>query len=312
MGPPPVNFVVMGPDENGPFVGAGRAILPDGRRIMVADGGLLVGEFPGPGGGPPAPPGIVPYYDSAQSPPPSCDGVCGGAETMCFEPQGEVKTVNWKYVGEGRGMYSKVQTYNYVGEGGSYDQQAGSGSAARCLFTVCKVLTVLAIIALSVYYYFFVVVPSTTVSTAEENRIQQMSATTGAPSTGTPELFNCHNQALMMPAKEQYCCDRYKVFCPPAAAANVPQQLPGPPGGVPPPPPPAGAEHYDCGVGYDTWRIGWPTAKQAWCCDRVGKGCSDQKMMPYDCAAGFDNWRQGWSATKKKWCCENQNKACTG
>merc|ERR1719401_3311817 len=50
-------------------------------------------------------------------------GACGGAEVMCCEAEGAVKSCQWQYVGQGCGKYEQAMNYNYVGEGcGSYDQ----------------------------------------------------------------------------------------------------------------------------------------------------------------------------------------------
>lgn len=50
---------------------------------------------------------------------------CANLTPVClFEADGAVKSVNWQFVGEGNGGYTKGAAYNYVGEGaGSYVQE---------------------------------------------------------------------------------------------------------------------------------------------------------------------------------------------
>merc|ERR1719401_2647221 len=88
-------------------------VVTSGGGMGAAGGGGMV--MAGGGGG-----GMVAGGGAAGS----CAGVCGGAEAMCIEAEGAVKSVNWQYVGDGCGKYNKVQQYNFVGEGcGAYDQE---------------------------------------------------------------------------------------------------------------------------------------------------------------------------------------------
>lgn len=32
----------------------------------------------------------------------------------------------------------------------------------------------------------------------------------------------------------------------------------------------------------------------------------------YDCDAGFNNWKYGWSSAKQAWCCAHQKRGCPG
>ncbi|CAK0834231.1 unnamed protein product, partial [Prorocentrum cordatum] len=67
---------------------------------------------------------------------------CLGA--ACTEPGTAVTTTHWSYVGDGRGAYEKVQTYNFVGEGeGAFEkdqaveEDAGPRSPAACCCLCC-------------------------------------------------------------------------------------------------------------------------------------------------------------------------------
>merc|ERR1719436_77923 len=97
-------------------------------------------------------PGYGPSCDPSQPAPPGCEGQCAGVESMCFEPQGSVKQVNWKFVGEGKGGYSKVQTYNFVGTGGAYEQQQTATNYTKNVKTAGKGLLVLLLVAGMAYY----------------------------------------------------------------------------------------------------------------------------------------------------------------
>merc|ERR1719223_2537864 len=53
-----------------------------------------------------------------------CTGACGGIEAVCCEAEGAVQNTNWQYVGDGRGAYSSVPQYGFVGEGrGSFERE---------------------------------------------------------------------------------------------------------------------------------------------------------------------------------------------
>merc|ERR550525_229963 len=51
-----------------------------------------------------------------------CSGACGGAETMCCEPEGGMSNVQW--VQASGGSYRAVMSYQYVGEGsGNFERE---------------------------------------------------------------------------------------------------------------------------------------------------------------------------------------------
>jgi len=235
-----------------------------------------------------------------------CSGNCGGAELMCFEPAGQVKQVNWKYVGEGKGGYNKVQSYNYVGAGGSYNQQQVSKNYGNTARNVCKGSLVLGVVGMMVYYYFTAPHEHSHSNTASAAATES-GTTTQPASSGTPELFNCHNMELMIPAKEQYCCQTHQLFCRPGqVTVKTPQgqfqqavALRGSATG------PFGAQPFECSIGFNSWQIGWSAEKKAWCCTNAGRACPSPAR--FDCV---NNRSDGWTPAKKAWCCEKHHQGC--
>lgn len=51
-------------------------------------------------------------------------GMCGGPMGMCFEAESSHVHPNWNYVGQGRGGYEAVKSFNFVGDGlGSFQRE---------------------------------------------------------------------------------------------------------------------------------------------------------------------------------------------
>lgn len=72
---------------------------------------------------------------------------CGLSHEVCCEPEGAVTTTNWRYVGEGRGGYDVVKTYNYVGEGHGTHDAMSTGCDCSPGFRIALILFALVIIA---------------------------------------------------------------------------------------------------------------------------------------------------------------------
>eukprot|EP00931_Biecheleriopsis_adriatica_P043650 TRINITY_DN2494_c0_g1_i1.p1 TRINITY_DN2494_c0_g1~~TRINITY_DN2494_c0_g1_i1.p1 ORF type:complete len:569 (+),score=87.89 TRINITY_DN2494_c0_g1_i1:69-1775(+) len=246
-----------------------------------------------------------------------------GCEGICFEPDGEQRSMNWQETGQGKGAYEKVQTYKYVGENkGHYDKEAVvTYSGWRCRWICMFLLLLLLLAGLAVLLWLFFI-PET-----KEAEIKSL-----APAHHTVP-FDCEAgywnwEKGWSTSKKHYCCDKEGRGCPKRR-----KDLP-----------------YDCTAGFYNWRAGWSMAKKQWCCRHEDRGCptivhpsspydchagpvhtwTEGKQLwcchmyrtgcphshaivhteAYDCDAGNSNWQKGWSEAKKDWCCHHHRRGC--
>eukprot|EP00444_Apocalathium_aciculiferum_P051328 CAMPEP_0183506762 /NCGR_PEP_ID=MMETSP0371-20130417/7705_1 /TAXON_ID=268820 /ORGANISM="Peridinium aciculiferum, Strain PAER-2" /LENGTH=384 /DNA_ID=CAMNT_0025702803 /DNA_START=62 /DNA_END=1216 /DNA_ORIENTATION=+ len=250
------------------------------------------------------PPGGRPFSDEdsrVAGPIEGCIGTACGNE-MCFEPEGQVQTVNWVYAGEGQGGYDKIQNFNFVGDGrGSYESHQVVTPYGWKVRPVCVGL--FCVLALVVAGY--VVRQSTTATSTMQARSAQAS---GADMLGGLTGASC--EAMELTEQEaDICCQSFRIRCflPPATVAPVvvapvmvaptpaptayvppvyvppvyvppPTPVPAatPPPYVPPPEPaaePGPSATFDCSADYLHWVLGWSPTKKVWCCQQEQKGC---------------------------------------
>lgn len=268
-----------------------------------------------------------------------CAGSCGGLETACCEAEGAVVNTGWAYVGEGRGAYSTIQDYNYVGQGcGNFDKQVSMTYYGWRLKKCCICLMFLLLIP-ALLYLLMTLVGSSHGGTENIPQIQiKTPPPTPAPvlPATTREPFNCNTREAWGPLKVKYCCAKYGKGCtttpPPTTKPAPPPKPPPPPHPVPvpvpvpapvPAPPATTSLPFDCNADYlncyHCLMSRWSVAKRAWCCAHGGRGCPTgppaptpppTTSLPFDCAAGFHNWQAGWSGGKKAWCCSHASKGC--
>merc|ERR1719284_679961 len=107
------------------------AVVGGGGGMVAGGGGVAGGGVVAGGGGGAA----------------GCAGACGGAEAMCIQPEGTVSSVQWRFVGCGRGGYEQQQSYSYVGQGcGSYVAEEVAIPYGWKVRPICCVLLVVAIV----------------------------------------------------------------------------------------------------------------------------------------------------------------------
>mmetsp|Transcript_49602 Transcript_49602/g.89124 ORF Transcript_49602/g.89124 Transcript_49602/m.89124 type:complete len:591 (-) Transcript_49602:145-1917(-) len=231
---------------------------------------------------------------------------------------------NLIYTGPGTGAYERVESFRYVGRGGSYDiERKREGS----IFTIWCLLIPLVLIAIVVAVLVIILLPRparVTTTPIFANEFFVPPATSTMPFDCKAGYWNWEKG--WSGAKKQFCCDYEGRGCP-VLTTSLP---------------------FDCDAGYSNWQNGWSEAKKSWCCSRFHKGCmvvtvqtslpydchaglsnaasgwSEGKKLwccgkfslgcpttqPYDCDAGYSNWQAGWSGSKKNWCCQNANRGC--
>ncbi|CAK0905695.1 unnamed protein product, partial [Prorocentrum cordatum] len=129
-----------------PAAPRGRGAPPPFDGPARREAGLVggVASMLGLGGGP----GTTSRTLERRAGSPSTGAGCGSYSAGWIEPEGTHQRTMWSYVGEGRGGYEQVCSYNFVGDGvGSYAPETVStpygakpGSRAVCL---CLTLAVL-------------------------------------------------------------------------------------------------------------------------------------------------------------------------
>jgi len=86
----------------------------------------------------------------------------------------------------------------------------------------------------------------------------------------------------------------------------------------------AAVDLYDCNMHYTTWEADWSIAKQVWCCNHRGHGCTSpsnheqvprpapppQDVAPYNCHSNFE-MRELWNPQKQAWCCDHEGLGCS-
>lgn len=134
----------------------------------------------------------------------------------CCEPKDTMRATDWSYVGEGRGNYEKVETFNYVGEGsGSYQQRQVEFTRSSQPRSICICLLVSAAVVSLVYL---------TLSLLSRHSFFHG----GNQSFARGNLFDCDEGAWNWKKgwsreKKAYCCDRTGTGCErPTAAPTQP------------------------------------------------------------------------------------------
>jgi len=282
-------------------------------------------------------------YQAAGNSAGDCTGACGGMESACCEAEGAVQNTNWQYVGDGRGAYSTVPQYGFVGEGhGSFEREVVTTYYGWKLRKCCIGILVLALIPLVLYLMLLMANPATIYPVFTGiDKYWKVGGGTPAPTPvptfpKTSEPYNCFQGGLWTIARKDWCCKNHGRGCttrpPPTkpapttvAATLPPRQVPVPiPIPVPTPAPNPGMTSlpYDCNADFTTCyhclEQRWSVAKRAWCCTHAQRGCPTAPpiatlpatVAPFDCNAGFLNWQAGWSIGKKAWCCQHMQKGC--
>ncbi|CAK9064018.1 unnamed protein product [Durusdinium trenchii] len=254
---------------------------------------------------------------------------CEDVGSVCFEPTGKSTVQTWKWVGDGRGAYEKVENFAFVGQGaGSFERRletqyppTGGRFCPRWCFGACCC-------GLLAGFLIFLIIMFT--------RRQQ-----------ADPLLECTKEIAMMDlwseTKKAFCCAHTGRYGCPPQPPPVPEQRPLPrPLPRPPPPVPSTPPGPDCLSGsISSWSKGkaafcckhvgrgcplpvsmpynchaqqietWAIGKKLWCCQNYQVGCPHYApTLPYDCEAGASNWKKGWSSSKQAWCCSHNHVAC--
>eukprot|EP00441_Pelagodinium_beii_P029566 CAMPEP_0197708736 /NCGR_PEP_ID=MMETSP1338-20131121/128103_1 /TAXON_ID=43686 ORGANISM="Pelagodinium beii, Strain RCC1491" /NCGR_SAMPLE_ID=MMETSP1338 /ASSEMBLY_ACC=CAM_ASM_000754 /LENGTH=575 /DNA_ID=CAMNT_0043292667 /DNA_START=94 /DNA_END=1821 /DNA_ORIENTATION=+ len=269
---------------------------------------------------------------------------CGGAETVCFEPDESTETTNFvKEKEAGTAFYKPVVAYKYDKDGGDYVQEKVVTYTGWRLRVCCKVGIILVLLA-------GIAAAAIMLALRKDNVVQQDQLITDVnaniehdvpPASSLP--FDCDAgywnwEKGWSEPKKHWCCDYRNRGCPHMTPAPAPPVIAPPPVfhsskaydcqaglsnaqagwssgkkswccavhkvGCPM------SQPYDCHAGYSNWQAGWSDSKKEFCCDHYKRGCPHVVSLPFDCDAGFSNWQAGWSEPKKAWCCTHAQRGC--
>lgn len=276
-----------------------------------------------------------------------CHNACLGAEDLCIEPDAEMVDEAWAYVGNGRGGYCKVDTFNFVGEGGGNYQKSVSTSGTTykmtafgsccCFLVVVTVLLGVASVVLPHMAPEFLPALRETVANEVADSLGLPPAESSTSTTARPEdvsfEYDCARGDVSTWAAGQkaWCCEKFQAGCgvafqaaPPTAPPAAPQMQPPPsmlspigqtvPPTISPPPLPAAPPAQAAPA---TPVQPWPatpakSVATAPIFQQVGVGGqpATTPKPPFDCNLGLENSWLGWSDGKKAWCCQFQHKGC--
>lgn len=271
----------------------------------------------------------------------TCDDACAGAAGVCIEPDGAAVGERWLFVGDGKGAYAPVQSYNYVGRGaGNYDLVGAAFSNKTCM-GCGRPLAALLCVGLLVPFLAYLFMELSDLSThresmavirvpkpryncsvdsavpetssfdaewleADRNRDGRISGHELAQSDDQGQLSRGAIQALFHADRDGDGKLSRREFT--AALRGV-----------------IGAAAANSNASkLPAVALTWTTAKRLWCCDNQGVACSTPptarlitvtsppvvKSLPFDCYSGYSDWRRQWSLKKREYCCEHVDRGC--
>lgn len=247
--------------------------------------------------------------------------------SVCFEPVPQSSVSSWKWVGDGRGAYEKVQNFTYVGQGaGSFERArtmnhgAETGSMTLLCFRACwcgVVAGLLFFLILFLGRHHFFALPVYRGVQADWSPVSQCLQDVSLMHQWTPQKrafccahtgrYGCPVPALTTTEpkpscegnvdfwskrKMDWCCRYEGVGCAPVKISPAPMPL------------------HNC---HARPIEAWSLSKMLWCCRNYEVGCPHYDVVstpPFDCSAGVHFWHNGWSGAKKAFCCTQFHVGC--
>lgn len=173
----------------------------------------------------------------------SSEGAFGEGQGVCFEASAAVRDTQWKYVGEGKGQYKKMEPVSEV-------QAAGW---TNCMAKFCCVVCFLLVAASSVYT---VLVLAALVPLPNGTRVQlQMKSQYSFPfgNSGKGQGSASAKPFIKPAGDEQH--DLVASADPVTSSTAAPLKLRG-----------SAQEEFDCNQDYLLWETAWSPAMKEYCC----------------------------------------------
>lgn len=291
-----------------PAVGAPGLHRPPTPGFPIA-GAPPAGSLQGAYGGPAA--AGQPAAGAAGVGPDSCP-------VSCFDKEPVVTGANWRYVGAGKGAYSKLQNYSFVGEGvGSFDKEMTTTYYGWRLRKCCIGCLLFLCLASALYLLATYLQHRSERPSLEGSR--NMVIVTPPPSEApqlmvTPVPYNCTLspgvEDLSPALQRDWCCKNFGLGCttlapqPETPLPTLPQTTP---------------ITFDCQAGRVNWVRGWSFGKKQWCCAHRRVACHvppppPTTSLPFNCDADYVKCQHcleiRWSVAKRDWCCHHAGKGC--
>lgn len=218
-------------------------------------------------------------------------GPCGTG-TCCQADRSAMQTT-WSFVGEGRGAYQQVESFNYIGEGcGSFDKEVVTSHSTSMLRKCCFGMLCCSALAMALASFAYLTIKRETANAQSTDSSYQVVVR-------NPDLGQ--QEAAVASANKSYDCvagysnwhtgwslDK-KEWCCQHKSRGCPEGQPAP---------------YDC---LTSDSQSWAEQKKEWCCQHHHRGCSSAMGDTFDCNAG---WKPGWSPSKMTWCCQHKQIGC--
>mmetsp|Transcript_63698 Transcript_63698/g.136927 ORF Transcript_63698/g.136927 Transcript_63698/m.136927 type:complete len:561 (+) Transcript_63698:104-1786(+) len=205
-------------------------------------------------------------------------GVCGGGQGICCKADDVGDRINWKYVGEGKGGYEAVETFNFVGDGRGNFQADPNAKARACggKLTCCAGASVLLVLA-GAAYALAGGEGLLAVSAGHHEVLQRgphSRPTTAGAHPPHPHALVHHTAA--------------RAAAPSSASAK------------------ANSSTSTTTVAATTSRATATTKERArvfhWIANETNSTLTSNSTASYNCTAGYAKRATAWSARKKAWC----------
>lgn len=250
---------------------------------------------------------------------------CGLLGDACLEPAGATTTVNWKYVGGGRGGYEKMTTMKYVGQGaGGFDKDLRMNAYSSAVSKFCSGFFLIVICAAGIYLGLTVLTgPKILMSDTSTNAVLLK---TPAPTQGAEVLlpapvaraeefqFDCVDKDEAWGAdRREWCCKKFGAQCEEGIQGPSPTPSPEPVAMQAPVLRPSASPQQP--LASDA-RLPPPAAQAAMVLpgqqspSLLVSGAPAVATLIFDCQAGLPNWDKDWSDAKMEWCCYQDGVGC--
>lgn len=256
-------------------------------------------------------------------------------------------TVDWYYVGKGKGHYEKNVGHVYVGSQlGEYERRPVLTAYGWKFRRGFLELFVAILCVVTVATVWILTRPS---ETPEGNLERAPAAKNDAGQNqdqkqrANPELYNCSSVLYLDVRKMSFCCEQYGIFCEQTKSEEMlheeqieKDRVQAFVGGVAAAPSmtttreasrpeeivvadatrhEGALARMDCETDFGDWVNKWSIVQKFKCCRSVGRGCPPKlvehsKPEVVDCSEGWDSWQEGWSVRKKNWCCLHEHRGC--
>jgi len=175
--------------------------------------------------------------------------------SLFFEPEASSQQELWEYVGDGKGGYRKVKSFDFAPGGAYVKEPTGCSSCTKCC---CVFLIILMLLALGLGIgYLADPKDSSHWLQALSRWSRETWASATAPRSGASSgqiQYDCKIKSLddvkgWSNNRRTWCCEEQRVLCP-----------------------------SECDAGSEDVVKAWSSMKKQWCCEEFRVGCDDSQV----------------------------------